>query len=422
VVPDLSDSTSMPRLPAPRSVWRVALLWQGTVLDVVTLKRARGTIHLRTGEVLRARAVEGAIEIEGAGAFIRAEAGVLTDLPAGHALIATHALPEPRVSGLSAVDSTLFHAAMIGAAVQACVVSALVLAPAPTLDFEAGAGMKSEWRRMLLTPGGTAPTKGPASVNAVGRDPEEGEREEPVRSKGQRPTHRTGKGLTAEQALDEMKRFLHLGNDGVELRDILGEVAQATAKAPVVGAGMGGLAPRDPQNAGAGNGLVGAGESRIAELLKERIRQADKASPKLPRREARAIPVNVVEVPTARVSLAADEALDPVVKDHLMRAVRQRHNAVRYCYESWGLAADVRRSGRLVLELTLRPDGRVADPKVTAESPGLKLVGECVERMAAEWYLGDGLVEEPKRLSFPFVLQPHQDVKVYDFDDGKRPR
>ena len=57
--------------------------------------------------------------------------------------------------------------------------------------------------------------------------------------------------------------------------------------------------------------------------------------------------------------------------------------------------------------------------KVTVDSPGLTMVGECVEKMAAEWYLGDGLVEEEKRLSFPFVLQPAQDVKVYDFDGAE---
>lgn len=424
--PDLSDSLHMPRMPSSRSVWRVALLWQGTVLDVVTLGGTKATLRLRTGEVLRARVVEGGVEITGNGDALSAEAlfaedGVLLPLAAGHSLLATRSAQEGRAPELVALDSTLFHAAMIGAAVQACVVSALVLAPPRILDDEAGAGVKSEWRRLLLAPGGTAPRQGPAAVNAVGRPPEEAELRENVREAGRRPPHRTGAGVTAEQALEQMKRSLHLGNDGVELKEALGELAQATAQAPVTGAGMGGLSPRDPEQAGAGNGLVGPGESRLPQLLRKRIEENEKRAKVEQNAPTRApIPVELIDVPAAQVSMAdaAGQAfeLDPVVKDHLLMAVRQRHNAIRYCYESWGLAADVRRSGRLVLELTLRPDGRVDAPRVSVENDGLKLVGECVEKMAADWYLGDGLVDEPRRMAFPFILQPHKDVESIDFD------
>ena len=34
------------------------------------------------------------------------------------------------------------------------------------------------------------------------------------------------------------------------------------------------------------------------------------------------------------------------------------------------------------------------------------MVADCVVRAAGEWYLGDGLVDAPTRLSFPFLLQP----------------
>jgi hypothetical protein len=96
--------------------------------------------------------------------------------------------------------------------------------------------------------------------------------------------------------------------------------------------------------------------------------------------------------------------------------VRQRHNAIRYCYESWGLTADAGRTGRVILEMTLLPNGRVQDAKASVDDNGLKLVGQCVERMASEWYLGDGLVSEPTRLAFPFVLKPSKEKSDVTFD------
>lgn len=413
---DLSDSSRMPRLS--HDVWRLALLWQGTVLDVVTVKKRRATLRLRTGEALRARVTGGHIEIMGVdGGPIVVEAGALVELPAGHAVVATRALPEANAGSLPTFDGTLFHAAMVGAALQACVVSALVLAPHPQLDPEAGGGVKGDLRRLLVM-GGTAPVRGAAEVAAIGHLPEEAERLEVARKLGATSAVARGTkgGPTVEQLLDEMRRALNVGNDGVELRDALGEMAQATARAPDLGAGLGGLVPKDPATTGAGNGLVGVGESRLAEILKERVEQAKRDHRLAPRLERAPIPVQLVDVPEAHVTtVSLAEALDPAVKKHLSTEVRERHGTVRYCYESWGLAGNPSRTGRLVLELTLLPNGRVADPSVKVDNAGLALVGECVEKMAADWYLGDGLVDEPRRLSFPFVLQPARDVKVYDY-------
>lgn len=415
---DLSDSSRMPR--HSRDVWRLALLWQGTVLDVVTVKGRRATLKLRTGERLKARATGGQIEIAGVGKEpIYADADVLVELPAGHALVASRSVPEADAGRLSTFDGTLFHAAMVGAAVQACVVSALVLAPRPQLDPEAGGGVKGDLRRLLVT-GGTAPTSGPAAVAATGHAPEEAERLELTRQLGlpSAPARGTKGGPTVEQLLDEMRRALNVGNEGVELSDALGELAQSMARAPELGAGLGGLVPVDPATTGAGNGLVGIGESRLAEMLKERVEKAKRDHRLAPRIERAPIPVQLVDVPDAHVTtVSIEEALDPAVKKHLTTEVRERHGSVRYCYESWGLAGNPTRAGRLVLELTLLPNGRVADAHVEVDGAGLTLVGECVEKMAADWYLGDGLVDEPKRLSFPFVLQPARDVRVYDFDE-----
>lgn len=408
--------------PAPASrVWRLALLWQGTVLDVVTVKR-RATLKLRTGERLQARTVNGELFVEIEDELIPVTVGTMIELAAGHALVATEDIPEATAGRLSGLDSTLFHATMIGAAVQACVVSALVLAPSPNFDSEAGAGVPGEYRRLLIAPGGTAPTKGPASLSAVGRLPEEGEKPELVATKGMRPPPRTGVGrqMTLEEALEEMRRVLRLGNEGIDLREAVGEMAMSTAAAPELGAGVGGLAPKDPVNGGVGNGLVGPGESQMTELLRRRIRENEKLpeKQKLANRDERqvpAFPVELVDIPEAHVTLAATTGLDPEVKEHLMMLVRERHNGIKHCYESNALVRDKTRAGRLTLELTLNPDGRVTDPVVNVDSPALRMVGECVQELAAHWYLSDRLVEEPTRLSFPFILQPRKEVKAHAF-------
>jgi hypothetical protein len=171
---------------------------------------------------------------------------------------------------------------------------------------------------------------------------------------------------------------------------------------------------RDPVRAGNGNGAIGAGESRIAEELRKRIAETEKKARLMaPRRAMQTpVPVRLVDVPDAHVTLVETEGIDPVVRDHLALQVRERHNSVRYCYESWGLAADATRAGRLVLEMTLNPDGHISDVRASVSNPALALVAECVEKMASQWYLGDQLVEEPRRLSFPFILQPRDDFKV----------
>lgn len=442
MAPVLSDSPHMasPPRPAPASqarsvtesqspkrapprVWRLALLWHGTVLDVVSVKK-RATLTLRTGEKLRAKTIEGALFVDIGGETVPIEGGVMVELAAGHALVATEDIPEAHAGRLSGLDSTLFHATMIGAAVQACVVSALVLAPSPNFDSEAGAGVPGEYRRLLIAPGGTAPNKGAPSLSAIGRPPEEGEKQELIAQAGKRPPRTAGPGrqMTLEEALDEMRRVLRIGNEGeIELREAIGEMAMSTAAAPELGAGVGGLSPKDPVKDGAGNGLIGVGESRLTELIRRRVRENEKLPEKqrLTGREERPIapiPVEMVDIPEAHVTLAATHALDPEVKEHLMMLVRERHNGIKHCYETNALVQDKTRAGRLTLELTLRPDGRVENPVVDVDNPQLRLVGECVAKMASEWYLSDRLVEEPTRLSFPFILQPRKDVKVYSFD------
>jgi hypothetical protein len=400
------------------SVWRVAVLWQDAVLDVVTVRKKRARFTLRTGDVLTARVVNDQVLIDGPFGELTARDGELVALPAGHALLVHEDIPAENMPGLYALDSTLFHAAMIGAAVQAVFVSALVLTPTPVFDPDAGAGWTGELRRLVVAPGGTAARRGAPSVSAVGRIAEEGEKRTHERSAGTPVPSRAPPRQTSEEALAAMREALKLGDGGAELKDALGELARSVASAPELGAGVGGLMPRDPIAPGTGNGLIGPGQSKLAEMLRKRILERElKPETRLQSPERKPIgPVQLMDVPHGEVTLDEALELDPLVRDEIARAVRRRHNAIRHCYESWGLAADADRSGKLTLELTLMPNGRVVDASAHATERGLVTVGECVARMAGEWYLGDGLVDVPTRLAFPFVLKPRAGVTEFNFD------
>lgn len=398
--------------PASQPVWRVSLLWQGTVLDTVSLKgvpKAKATaLRLRTGEELKARVVDGGLEIRGTQLLVTLTPGQFCSLPAGHVLHADVDAGSPRIVSFGGVDSTMLHATMIGVALQVCVFSALWLTPV-TSPSDVGAGIASDARRWLAMPGGTASSIGRATFAATGRKPLEGERVETKRARGTPPLPaRRGKGPSLDQTLEAMKAALHPG-DGGELRESLGQLSLAPAQAPQLGAGVGGLSPHDPVDSGPGSGVIGAGTTvALDDLLRRRIDDADLKTPRLPPKSPTMFPVQMQEVPDADVAGAridADPELDPIVREHLTRTVRARHNVIRACYEAWGLAADARRSGRLVLELTLQPDGHVTDVTAQTSSDELRRVGDCVVRAAADWYLGD-VVEQPTRLSFPFVLQP----------------
>ncbi len=397
------------------SVWRLSLLWRGAVLDTVSLQGQRGTLDLRTGEQLKVRLLDAAeqegpprLEIVGDRLLVILEPGQFCTLPAGHVLHVDVDVAASRAPAPFSVDSTLLHSTMIGVALQVCVFSSLWLAPLDgPADF--GAGVTSDARRWLSLPGGTARSVGRAVFSANGRKPDEAERSAPAQKKGAPLPQRPGKGPSLDQTLEAMKRALHPGDDG-DLRESLGELSKAFARAPVLGNGTGGLSPRDPIDNGPGSGVVGAGTTvALDDLLRRRAEQVEEKL-RVQRAPARPVfPVTMTEVPDAAIDisrLAADPELDPVVRDHLSRMIRSRHNVIRACYESWGLSADAHRAGRLVLQLTLRPDGHVEDLHASTSTSELRMVGDCVVRAASEWYLGDGLVDEPTRLAFPFVLQP----------------
>ncbi len=392
--------------------WRLTLHWHATVLDTVTVTGERPqAITLRTGDSFVVEVVDGdddaagVVIVQGDCVHAVLRAGQRLELPAGHMLSAVIVpVPSPVVRSAPGVDSTLLHSAMIAFAAVTCIVSAFWLAPVD-VGADPGGGIPSAARRWLSLPGGAARVVARPSFNATGRPADLGERFELQQRKGSTPRRAEGPRPSLERTLEAMKQALQRGAEGDADRDPVGELSRQVAAAPVLGAGVGGLSPRDPVDTGVGSGIIGAGDALRQQALRRRAEaQADRTLP------PRTWPVTLVDVPDASVDddggLASRPELDPIVREHLARMIRTRHNVVRACYEAWGLAADATRAGRLVLELTLRPDGRVEALSTMTSTPQLERVGNCVERAAAEWYLGDGLVDEPTRLAFPFNLQP----------------
>jgi len=399
-----------PRPPA----WRLSLVWHETVLDTVTVTERRRSIDLRTGCRIEVEVGDDdTLHVTGDRLDATLSPGQRLHLPAGHELLVElDNAPAPAAAGDLGIDSTLLHSGMIAVAMTVCAVSALWLHPTASPGDLGGAGLSSETRRFLSLSGGSAHVVGRPTLQAHGRPVDLGERFElrvaagdPTRPKPPSAT------VTLEAALTAMSQALRPGGAGRDRRpDPLGEAVRHVAAAPVLGAGVGGLSPKDPIDSGVGAGVIGAGDSqRLQAIRRQQARDDDRALP-----GKQTYPVRQVDVHDAAVAddgaIDALPELDPMVREHLSRMIRVRHNVVRGCYESWGLNADARAvhlgSGRLILELTLRPDGRVEDLSTTVTDPGLARVGRCIERAAAEWYLGDGLVDEPTRLAFPFNLQP----------------
>lgn len=395
---------------------RVHLAWRGTPLDTISLRPGgRLSTSLRSGARLDARfdddeALTLAVRIDG-GPWLSLEPGVPALDPSGHTVAFEIDVREEAEPRPLAVDSHLLHATMIAGAIMVCAVSALRMTPTELPDRSPGGGLPAaELRRLIRVTSGAAPERGPALFVAQGRAPDEAERiTDPVPAAGapSRAVSRRTREPSVADTLDAIVKALNNGASGVDLRLTVGDLAQSTARSEQLGAGLGGmLAPRRLLDDGAGSALVDAGSSRLSDLLRRSAqRREDEAEARLRRAPRLVGPVSRADVPSGDVTF---DGLDPVVRDHIARAVRSRKKSVRYCYESWGLASDPQRQGRLVLEMTLLPDGHLTDIEVRANDRSLRLVAECVEQQVGEWYLGDGLVDEPQRLSFPFLLQPKQ--------------
>ncbi len=355
--------------------------------------------------------IDSALIVSVQGVRRRLHPGESVDLPSGVRVLAACDVVPPTSSPPLFVDATFLHASMVSVSLVVCMVSALWFAPLEGL-VSGGAGLPTEAHRWLSLPGGTARRQSTAVWSAQGRPPVVAER--PLHAAATHNRSRPRRG--AEPSVNALVAALKEGLPGTvtndthqDARDVVGDVVRALAAAPVMGAGVGGLSPRDLVDTGRGNGLIDVANApwQRRKTIADPVELPPSLStPPVP--SAPTFPVRLVDVPPGAVdpeSLAATPALDPEAREHLMAAVAARSNVLRGCYEAWGLASGRLRSGRVVVELTLRPNGYVTDIATTSTEELLR-VAQCVTRGAADWYLGDGLVDRETRLSFPFILRP----------------
>jgi|GEM_PF-1182543 len=402
--------------------------WQGTLLDVVTLLPGRRQqVELPDGSQLRVTVppadmlADAALFVEENGDGWALPVGEQQQRDSGHELFVTCAVPHEAPKPVAPVQGHFLHILMTVCAAQVCLVSSFALAPKPAPDPHSGGGQPTDQlRRYIQVFASSAPSDdAPAAVALRGHKPLPAQRVLPPKRQAPTrvaptPASRTPARLSAQLAAIE--RALHDGlNDGVTT-DNLGELIQASAASPQLGAEVGGLSPRTTFAAGAGNGEVGVGTNHTQHDLKKVLRKHRKEARRRRTPRKPPIAVSTVEVPEADVkpgpAAAAAGAslapLDPLIRDHIARQVRRHRNAVRYCYETWGLTVNPHKSGRLTVDLTLHPNGVLTDIVVDVSDDSLDQVQSCVKKMAKDWYLGDALVDVPRRLSFPFILQPRQ--------------
>lgn len=412
-------------LAAELPVLRLTVLWAGAVVDSFAVGDERSLHELRGGARLESvwDADRGALLLllDGVEA---AEVGPGGAVRLGGFVIQCHlGVRHPRAVRPLLFDSRWLQALVIAAAVQVCVVSALVLAPAPVPDPEPGAGLTmADIERFLAVSAGGARQEGKATFAPAGERPDEAERIEHERPRlvvAQRDLPIVTWRSTPMPLGDALEGLVGEASGTNELARTLGEEALATARSEQATAGIGGLlSPRPLVEPGAGSGTVGIGTSRSGALLEENERRLERRPDLALERERPApsavFPVTTMEVPVGEVR---EEDIDPVVKDFLAQRVRRHKNSIRYCYETFGLAGDPRRSGRLVLELTLLPDGHVTDVDATVDGKGLEAVARCVEEQASQWFLGGALTDGPRRLRFPFRLCPKPGPSTFVFGE-----
>jgi TonB family protein len=95
------------------------------------------------------------------------------------------------------------------------------------------------------------------------------------------------------------------------------------------------------------------------------------------------------------------EGLD---KEVIRRVVRAHIQEIQTCYEL-GLADDAELEGRVAIEFTIDPEGRVSESQAAAESDldhaGMK---ECMARAVQRWVFPKPAAGEQVRVAYPFVF------------------
>ncbi len=106
-----------------------------------------------------------------------------------------------------------------------------------------------------------------------------------------------------------------------------------------------------------------------------------------------------------RVRQAKAQVSGALDKDIIRRIVRAHINEIRSCYNQ-GLAQDPNLSGRVNIEFTIGPNGKVLDAKVTASTLTNTTVEGCMEKALKRWKFPKPAGGGKVKVSYPFILQP----------------
>jgi hypothetical protein len=367
------------------------LRWQGRLLSVVAV----GSHTTTSG--LDARLIDGCLHLRGLGFAAVMKPGDVID----HQGLSCTFVRAPKETtthkSLGPSDAMWLHILMVAMAIHMCIAASLMLAP--TVVQDTGGGIPSDAKRWLSFSGGSAAQRGEATVATMGRTATTVDRLElrgtpaPTRA---RLAQGAGPSAKREPAVEAWSDVWE--TPGRRSIDPLGGVVWWQAQAPMAGMDVGGLSLHDPLAAQAQLGTIGIGTERSADRVQQRIRALDEAQPTPPSTSrSMVLPTVIGEEPSM--------GLDPLVRDHLARQMRNRHDAIRACYVAHVLSKHARDSGRLELSFRISNEGRPTAIRVHGDDI-LQPAFACIHERAATWYLGEGLVATDVELVFPFRMQP----------------
>jgi len=92
-------------------------------------------------------------------------------------------------------------------------------------------------------------------------------------------------------------------------------------------------------------------------------------------------------------------------KSIIRRIVRAHIGEVRYCYNQ-GLSEDPQLEGRVVVQMTIGADGKIAESTVTSTDIEDTDVPECIAEAAARWMFPKPPGGKNAVVTYPFVLEP----------------
>ncbi len=89
----------------------------------------------------------------------------------------------------------------------------------------------------------------------------------------------------------------------------------------------------------------------------------------------------------------------------IRRIVRAHINEVRYCYNQ-GLSEDPELAGRVVVQMTIGSDGKIAESTVASTDMEDTDVPQCIAEAAARWVFPKPPGGDNAIVTYPFVLEP----------------